>query len=48
VIVAGKNFGCGSSREQAAIHREAAGGRYRGAIFCPDIFRTPINVGCAD
>lgn len=46
VIVAGKNFGCGSSREQAAIALEEAGVV---AVIAPSFarifFRNAINVG---
>ncbi|HQK56248.1 MAG TPA: 3-isopropylmalate dehydratase [Methanolinea sp.] len=46
VIVAGKNFGCGSSREQAAIALREAG--VRGVIapsFARIFFRNAINIG---
>jgi len=46
VIVAGKNFGCGSSREQAAIALKEAG--VEGIIapsFARIFFRNAINVG---
>jgi methanogen homoaconitase small subunit len=46
VIVAGKNFGCGSSREQAAIALKEAG--VAGVIapsFARIFFRNAINVG---
>jgi methanogen homoaconitase small subunit len=46
VIVAGKNFGCGSSREQAAIALKEAGVI---AVIAPSFarifFRNAINVG---
>ncbi len=46
VIVAGRNFGCGSSREQAAIALREAGVR---AVIAPSFarifFRNAINVG---
>ena len=46
VIVAGKNFGCGSSREQAAIAIREAGVK---AVVAPSFarifFRNAINVG---
>ena len=46
VIVAGKNFGCGSSREQAAIALKEAGVV---AVIAPSIarifFRNAINIG---
>jgi 3-isopropylmalate dehydratase small subunit len=46
VIVAGKNFGCGSSREQAAIALKEAGVV---AVIAPSFarifFRNAINVG---
>ena len=46
VIVAGKNFGCGSSREQAAIAIRDAGAK---AVVAPSFarifFRNAINVG---
>ncbi|MDD1703945.1 MAG: 3-isopropylmalate dehydratase [Methanoregula sp.] len=46
VIVAGKNFGCGSSREQAAIAIREAGVR---AVIAPSFarifFRNAINIG---
>ncbi len=46
VVVAGENFGCGSSREQAALALKAAGvsaviARYFARIF----FRNAINIG---
>lgn len=46
VIIAGKNFGCGSSREQAAIALKEAG--LRGVIapsFARIFFRNAINIG---
>ena len=46
VIVAGKNFGCGSSREQAPVALKEAG--VRGIIapsFARIFFRNAINVG---
>jgi methanogen homoaconitase small subunit len=46
VIIAGKNFGCGSSREQAAIALKEAG--VAGVIapsFARIFFRNAINVG---
>lgn len=46
VIVAGKNFGCGSSREQAAVALKEAG--VRGIIapsFARIFYRNAINVG---
>jgi methanogen homoaconitase small subunit len=46
VIVAGKNFGCGSSREQAAVALKEAG--VAGVIapsFARIFFRNAINVG---
>ncbi|OPX62023.1 MULTISPECIES: 3-isopropylmalate dehydratase [unclassified Methanoregula] len=46
VIVAGKNFGCGSSREQAALALKEAGVT---AVIAPSFarifFRNAINVG---
>lgn len=46
VIIAGKNFGCGSSREQAAIALKEAG---LGGIIAPSFarifFRNAINIG---
>lgn len=46
IIVAGKNFGCGSSREQAVIALKEAGVR---AIIAPSyariFFRNAINIG---
>jgi methanogen homoaconitase small subunit len=46
VIVAGKNFGCGSSREQAAVALRDAGVR---AVVAPTVarifFRNAINLG---
>jgi methanogen homoaconitase small subunit len=46
VIIAGKNFGCGSSREQAAVALKAAG--VQGVIapsFARIFFRNAINIG---
>ncbi len=46
VIVAGKNFGCGSSREQAAIALKEAG--VKGVIapsFARIFYRNAINIG---
>lgn len=46
VIVAGKNFGCGSSREQAALAlREAGVTAVIGPSFARIFFRNAINVG---
>lgn len=46
VIVAGKNFGCGSSREQAAIAiREAGVVAVMAPSFARIFFRNAINVG---
>ncbi len=46
VIVAGKNFGCGSSREQAAVCLKVKG---VGAVIAPSFsriyFRNGVNVG---
>ena len=39
VIIAGKNFGCGSSREQAAYRYQGIRScRYSSAIVCTDFF----------
>jgi methanogen homoaconitase small subunit len=46
VIIAGKNFGCGSSREQAPVALKEAG--VRGIIapsFARIFFRNAINIG---
>jgi methanogen homoaconitase small subunit len=46
IIIAGKNFGCGSSREQAAIALKEAG--VAGVVapfFARIFFRNAINVG---
>lgn len=46
VIVAGKNFGCGSSREQAPVALKEAG--VRGIVapsFARIFFRNAINIG---
>jgi len=46
IIIAGKNFGCGSSREQAAIALKEAG--VKGVIapkFARIFFRNAINIG---
>ncbi len=46
VIVAGKNFGCGSSREQAAAALKFAGaGAVIAASFARIFFRNAINLG---
>ena len=46
VIVAGKNFGCGSSREQAAIAiREAGVAAVIAPSFARIFFRNAINIG---
>lgn len=46
VVVAGKNFGCGSSREQAAIAiREAGVVAVVAPTFARIFFRNAINVG---
>ena len=46
IIIAGKNFGCGSSREQATIAIQKAGVR---AIIAPSFarifFRNAVNIG---
>lgn len=46
IIIAGKNFGCGSSREQAPVALKEAGVR---AVIAPSFarifFRNAINVG---
>jgi len=48
VIVAGKNFGCGSSREQAAACLKAAGAQAVVArSFARIYFRNAINLGLA-
>jgi len=48
VVVAGKNFGCGSSREQAAACLKAAGVRAVVArSFARLYFRNAINLGLA-
>jgi len=48
IIVAGKNFGCGSSREQAAACLRAAGVRAVVAkSFARIYFRNAINLGLA-
>jgi 3-isopropylmalate/(R)-2-methylmalate dehydratase small subunit len=47
-IVAGKNFGCGSSREQAAAALKFAGcGGVIAASFARIFFRNAINLGLA-
>jgi methanogen homoaconitase small subunit len=46
VIIAGKNFGCGSSREQAAIALKEAGvGAVIASSFARIFFRNAINIG---
>jgi len=46
VIVAGKNFGCGSSREQAAIALKEAGvAAVIATSFARIFFRNAINIG---
>ncbi len=46
IIVAGKNFGCGSSREQAALCLKAAGvGAVIAKSFSRIYFRNAINLG---
>lgn len=46
VVVAGKNFGCGSSREQAAMCLKAAGvGAVVAGSFSRIYFRNAINLG---
>ena len=46
VIVAGRNFGCGSSREQAATCLKAAGvGAVIAASFARIFFRNAVNQG---
>ena len=48
LIVAGKNFGCGSSREQAAAALKFAGvGAVIAASFARIFFRNAINLGLA-
>lgn len=54
VVVAGKNFGCGSSREHAPMALKASGvGVVLAASFARIFFRNAINIGlpvleCAD
>jgi 3-isopropylmalate/(R)-2-methylmalate dehydratase small subunit len=54
VLVAGKNFGCGSSREHAPMALKASGvGVVLAASFARIFFRNAINIGlpvleCAD
>jgi len=46
IIVAGRNFGCGSSREQAALCLKAAGvGAVVAKSFARIYFRNAINLG---
>ena len=46
VIVAGRNFGCGSSREHAPISMKAAGvSAVIGESFARIFFRNAINIG---
>jgi len=46
IILAGKNFGCGSSREQAPLALKAAGVRAVAAVsFGRIFFRNAINIG---
>jgi len=46
IILAGKNFGCGSSREQAPLALKAAGVRAVAALsFGRIFFRNAINIG---
>lgn len=46
IVVAGKNFGCGSSREQAAIALKEAGvAGVLAPLFARIFFRNAINVG---
>lgn len=46
VIIAGKNFGCGSSREQAAVAiREAGAVAVIAPSFARIFFRNAINIG---
>jgi len=46
IIIAGKNFGCGSSREQAAICLKYAGvGAIIAKSFARIFFRNAINLG---
>lgn len=48
VIVAGKNFGCGSSREHAPIAIKAAGvGAVIAASFARIFYRNALNIGLA-
>ena len=48
IIVAGKNFGCGSSREQAATCLKYAGvGAIIGKSFSRLFFRNAVNTGIA-
>lgn len=48
LIVAGQNFGCGSSREQAAAALKFAGaGAVMAASFARIFFRNAINLGLA-
>ncbi len=46
IIVAGKNFGCGSSREHAAVAIKAAGvGMIIAETFARIFYRNAINIG---
>jgi 3-isopropylmalate/(R)-2-methylmalate dehydratase small subunit len=48
IIVAGKNFGCGSSREQAAmVLKEAGVAAIIAPTFARIFFRNAINIGLA-
>ena len=44
IIVAGKNFGCGSSREHAPIAIKSLGISVLSQVLCKDIFNA-INIG---
>ena len=49
IIVAGTNFGCGSSREHAAITLKAVGaGAVLAESFGRIFFRNAINLGCSE
>ena len=46
IIVAGKNFGCGSSREHAPVAIKAAGGSCVSAeSFARSFYRNAVNIG---